>query len=176
MFETGSLCEGLRLFAVPQVFYQMQGDMVLRVLERGQHRDVVIRQGEVRPGAQTCGELRAARRNGSTLGTRPGFRRSGLCSSLSCPTSGAPLLQGGPSSAQPDVTLGSLVRGRAEYQAWGTGSAAVGQPRGACGYQVILLQIFLLPARVPHSPQRFANTVGLVVERRRLETELDGLR
>ncbi|XP_004582823.2 3-hydroxyanthranilate 3,4-dioxygenase [Ochotona princeps] len=65
-----------------EVFYQMQGDMVLRVLERGQHRDVVIRQGE----------------------------------------------------------------------------------------------IFLLPARVPHSPQRFANTVGLVVERRRLETELDGLR
>ncbi|XP_063569519.1 3-hydroxyanthranilate 3,4-dioxygenase isoform X3 [Pongo abelii] len=37
-------------------------------------------------------------------------------------------------------------------------------------------EIFLLPARVPHSPQRFANTVGLVVERRRLETELDGLR
>lgn len=38
------------------------------------------------------------------------------------------------------------------------------------------LQIFLLPARVPHSPQRFANTMGLVVERRRLESELDGLR
>ncbi|XP_054964006.1 3-hydroxyanthranilate 3,4-dioxygenase isoform X3 [Pan paniscus] len=65
-----------------EVFYQLEGDMVLRVLEQGKHRDVVIRQGE----------------------------------------------------------------------------------------------IFLLPARVPHSPQRFANTVGLVVERRRLETELDGLR
>ncbi|XP_062065331.1 3-hydroxyanthranilate 3,4-dioxygenase isoform X2 [Lepus europaeus] len=65
-----------------EVFYQLEGDMVLRVLEGGQHRDVVIRQGE----------------------------------------------------------------------------------------------IFLLPARVPHSPQRFANTVGLVIERRRLETELDGLR
>ncbi|KAM5292939.1 3-hydroxyanthranilate 3,4-dioxygenase [Ctenodactylus gundi] len=65
-----------------EVFYQLEGDMVLRVLERGQHRDVVIRQGE----------------------------------------------------------------------------------------------IFLLPAGVPHSPQRFANTMGLVVERRRLETELDGLR
>lgn len=37
-------------------------------------------------------------------------------------------------------------------------------------------QIFLLPARVPHSPQRFANTMGLVIERRRMETELDGLR
>uniref|UniRef100_A0A2K6ES63 3-hydroxyanthranilate 3,4-dioxygenase n=2 Tax=Propithecus coquereli TaxID=379532 RepID=A0A2K6ES63_PROCO len=65
-----------------EVFCQLEGDMVLRVLERGKHRDVVIRQGE----------------------------------------------------------------------------------------------IFLLPARVPHSPQRFANTVGLVIERRRLETELDGLR
>ncbi|XP_053445052.1 3-hydroxyanthranilate 3,4-dioxygenase [Nycticebus coucang] len=65
-----------------EVFYQLEGDMVLRVLERGKHRDVVIRQGE----------------------------------------------------------------------------------------------IFLLPARVPHSPQRFANTMGLVIERKRLETELDGLR
>ncbi|XP_055986507.1 3-hydroxyanthranilate 3,4-dioxygenase [Sorex fumeus] len=65
-----------------EVFYQLQGDMVLKVLEQGRHRDVVIRQGE----------------------------------------------------------------------------------------------IFLLPAGVPHSPQRFADTVGLVVERRRLETELDGLR
>ena len=35
-------------------------------------------------------------------------------------------------------------------------------------------EIFLLPARVPHSPQRPANTVGLVVERKRLEGELDG--
>ncbi|KAG8504760.1 3-hydroxyanthranilate 3,4-dioxygenase [Galemys pyrenaicus] len=65
-----------------EVFYQLEGDMVLQVLERGKHRDVVIRQGE----------------------------------------------------------------------------------------------IFLLPAGVPHSPQRFANTVGLVIERRRLKSELDGLR
>uniref|UniRef100_A0A0N8EUU6 3-hydroxyanthranilate 3,4-dioxygenase n=1 Tax=Heterocephalus glaber TaxID=10181 RepID=A0A0N8EUU6_HETGA len=65
-----------------EVFYQLEGDMVLRILEQGKHRDVVIRQGE----------------------------------------------------------------------------------------------IFLLPARVPHSPQRFANTMGLVIERRRLETEQDGLR
>jgi 3-hydroxyanthranilate 3,4-dioxygenase len=34
--------------------------------------------------------------------------------------------------------------------------------------------IFLLPARVPHSPQRPANTVGLVIERKRLEGENDG--
>lgn len=32
----------------PQVFYQLEGDMILRVLEQGQHRDVPIRQGEVR--------------------------------------------------------------------------------------------------------------------------------
>ncbi|XP_056292124.1 3-hydroxyanthranilate 3,4-dioxygenase [Pseudoliparis swirei] len=37
-------------------------------------------------------------------------------------------------------------------------------------------QMFLLPARIPHSPQRQANTVGLVVERRRLPTEIDCLR
>lgn len=34
-------------------------------------------------------------------------------------------------------------------------------------------EIFLLPALVPHSPQRFANTVGLVVERRRNPGEID---
>ena len=34
--------------------------------------------------------------------------------------------------------------------------------------------IFLLPPGVPHSPQRPANTVGLVVERRRDTEELDG--
>jgi len=35
-------------------------------------------------------------------------------------------------------------------------------------------EILLLPARVPHSPQRFANTVGLVVERKRQPQEEDG--
>ena len=34
--------------------------------------------------------------------------------------------------------------------------------------------IFLLPPKTPHSPQRAANTVGLVMERKRLEHELDG--
>ena len=34
--------------------------------------------------------------------------------------------------------------------------------------------MLLMPPRVPHSPQRFANTVGLVVERARLSHELDG--
>lgn len=35
-------------------------------------------------------------------------------------------------------------------------------------------EIFLLPAQIPHSPQRGPNTVGLVVERKRAEGELDG--
>jgi len=36
-------------------------------------------------------------------------------------------------------------------------------------------EIFLLPARVPHSPIRPENTVGLVIERKRFEGENDGL-
>ena len=35
-------------------------------------------------------------------------------------------------------------------------------------------EMFSLPPNVPHSPQRPANTVGLVIERKRDEKELDG--
>jgi len=35
-------------------------------------------------------------------------------------------------------------------------------------------EMLLLPPRIPHSPQRFADTVGLVIERKRLDHELDG--
>lgn len=35
--------------------------------------------------------------------------------------------------------------------------------------------IFLLPAGTPHSPQRPANTIGLVIEKKRGPDELDGL-
>ena len=35
-------------------------------------------------------------------------------------------------------------------------------------------EVLLLPAHVPHSPQRFADTVGLVVERKRRADEADG--
>ncbi len=36
-------------------------------------------------------------------------------------------------------------------------------------------EIFLLPPRVPHSPQRFEDTIGLVIERQRMPGEQDGL-
>lgn len=36
-------------------------------------------------------------------------------------------------------------------------------------------EIYLLPPRVPHSPQRMANSVGLVIERKRTAGERDGL-
>lgn len=37
-------------------------------------------------------------------------------------------------------------------------------------------ELFLLPAGIPHSPQRPANTVGLVVEHKRAETANDHMR
>ena len=37
-------------------------------------------------------------------------------------------------------------------------------------------EIFVLPGMIPHSPQRFEDTVGLVIERLRPDNELDGLR
>lgn len=36
-------------------------------------------------------------------------------------------------------------------------------------------EVFYLPPRVPHSPQRMAGSIGLVIERRRLPHEQDGL-
>ena len=36
-------------------------------------------------------------------------------------------------------------------------------------------EMFLLPPRIPHSPQRPANTIGLVIERNRKKDEIDKL-
>ena len=36
--------------------------------------------------------------------------------------------------------------------------------------------VFLLPANTPHSPQRFPDTVGLVIEQKRREDAIDKLR
>jgi len=36
-------------------------------------------------------------------------------------------------------------------------------------------EIFYLPPRIPHSPQRGPDSIGLVIERKRLPNELDGL-
>lgn len=37
-------------------------------------------------------------------------------------------------------------------------------------------EVFQLPGKIPHSPQRYSNTVGLVIERERMKKELDALR
>jgi len=42
-------------------------------------------------------------------------------------------------------------------------------------YPIKAGEIFLLPPKVPHSPVRFENSIGLVVERKRLSHEKDGL-
>jgi len=36
-------------------------------------------------------------------------------------------------------------------------------------------EIYLLPGGVPHSPQRSADSIGLVIEKKREESEIDGL-
>jgi len=47
-----------------------------------------------------------------------------------------------------------------------------GQPRDV---PIHAGELYYLPPRVPHSPQRMADSIGLVIERRRLPGERDGL-
>lgn len=121
------------LVFVSQLFYQVRGDMVLKVIENGKHKEVHIREGEVRI-IQIC------------LCELP---LKWLCYCY-CLTGWI------------HVTKANLVYKDILYAQ---------KPAYCC-----CIQMFLLPARIPHSPQRQANTVGLVVERRRLRSETDGLR
>jgi 3-hydroxyanthranilate 3,4-dioxygenase len=61
------------------------------------------------------------------------------------------------------------------YQLEGEITLRVREDEGTVEVPLRAGEMLLLPARVPHSPQRPAGTVGLVVERRRLQGELDGL-
>lgn len=36
------------IFLFLQLFYQVQGDMCLKIIENGKHKDIVIREGEVK--------------------------------------------------------------------------------------------------------------------------------
>ncbi len=45
----------------------------------------------------------------------------------------------------------------------------------AVDYPIKAGEVFLLPPEVPHSPVRYANSIGLVVERKRVKGETDGL-
>jgi 3-hydroxyanthranilate 3,4-dioxygenase len=49
------------------------------------------------------------------------------------------------------------------------------QDRGVRDIPIRAGEVFYLPPRVPHSPQRMANSIGLVIERKRLPHEQDGL-
>jgi 3-hydroxyanthranilate 3,4-dioxygenase len=63
------------------------------------------------------------------------------------------------------------------YQIEGKATLKVMTPEGKI--QDVTIQagdIYLLPRNTPHSPQREDHSIGLVIERRRLEGELDGLR
>jgi 3-hydroxyanthranilate 3,4-dioxygenase len=61
------------------------------------------------------------------------------------------------------------------YQLEGEMTLRVREGEGTMDVPLRAGEMLLLPARVPHSPQRPAGSVGLVVERRRHQGELDGL-
>jgi 3-hydroxyanthranilate 3,4-dioxygenase len=61
------------------------------------------------------------------------------------------------------------------YQLEGDITVIIQEDDKAVPVQIKEGEIFLLPPRVPHSPGRGANTVGLVMERKRRADEKDGL-
>jgi 3-hydroxyanthranilate 3,4-dioxygenase len=61
------------------------------------------------------------------------------------------------------------------YQLEGTITVGVQDEGKAQMIEISEDEIFLLPPRVPHSPMRGPNTVGLVIERKRTGVEKDGL-
>jgi 3-hydroxyanthranilate 3,4-dioxygenase len=60
------------------------------------------------------------------------------------------------------------------YQLEGTMTLRTMQDRGRVDIPIHAGEVLLLPPRVPHSPQRPANSVGLVIERQRRPDEQDG--
>jgi 3-hydroxyanthranilate 3,4-dioxygenase len=61
------------------------------------------------------------------------------------------------------------------YQLEGSATVGIQQNNKAIDIPLNEGEIFLLPPKVPHSPKRGANTVGLVIERKRRAGEKDGL-
>jgi 3-hydroxyanthranilate 3,4-dioxygenase len=62
------------------------------------------------------------------------------------------------------------------YQIEGELTLKLQLPEGPSDLKIEPGEIFLLPPRLPHSPQRAPNSIGLVIERQRLAHEQDGLR
>lgn len=61
------------------------------------------------------------------------------------------------------------------YQIEGDINVATIQEGKKVNYEIKEGEIFLLPSNTPHSPQRGANTVGLVIEQKRPEGAIDAL-
>lgn len=61
------------------------------------------------------------------------------------------------------------------YQLEGDITVRIQEDGKARDVQIKEGEMFLLPAKVPHSPMRPANTVGLVIEKVRADAEKDGL-
>jgi len=61
------------------------------------------------------------------------------------------------------------------YQLEGDITVVIQEDGKAVPVQIKEGEIFLLPPKVPHSPGRGANTIGLVMERKRRADEQDGL-